>query len=262
MKYIEPENSAAYPDRNGTYVTGSPSQGIPGSTVPGPAIECTQREIINAIQSAGLTPDGSDMTQLAQAISILMPAITPGMKIIAGMPLWQPGQTLLPNCKWGNRSLVLLADWPELKASVDAGYLDILAATSSTTTKTAYPRFWVWNSTGTGLYLPDIGGRFPRDWRSGQSDDSGRAAGSLQSDAIRDIVGALNAADGQALCRTTSGAFTITTYYPVYPMPIATTVSGVSTVTFKASSAVPTAAENRPINDAVPVAIYMGNPAS
>ncbi|WP_026601698.1 glycine-rich domain-containing protein [Methylomonas sp. 11b] len=49
------------------YVTGVPGV-TPGSIPPGPAIEQPQREIINVITAAGLTPSGGDMTQLLQAI--------------------------------------------------------------------------------------------------------------------------------------------------------------------------------------------------
>lgn len=268
MKYVEPLNSAQYPSRDGHYVTAVPSQGIGGSTVPGPAIENPMREIIAVIQAAGLTPEDGDLTQLLQAIEALMPGVEPGMKLVAGMPLWQPGQTLLPNCRWGNRALVLLADWPELRASVDAGYLDILASTATTAAKAASPRYWVWNSAGTGLYLPDIGGRFPRDWRSGQTDDSGRASGSRQEDAIREITGSFQARPGGT---STAGAITTATGCLTYSLQ--TGSSGASpismgsgsyradVVSVSAAKVVPTAAENRPINDAVPVAIYMGKPA-
>lgn len=68
MEYIKPLNDDAYPERLGAYVNANPSLGIPGSTVPGEALQHTMTEIINAITAAGLTPDDADLTQLLQAI--------------------------------------------------------------------------------------------------------------------------------------------------------------------------------------------------
>lgn len=68
MEYIKPLNDDAYPERLGAYVNANPSLGIPGSTVPGEALQHSMTEIINAITAAGLTPDDADLTQLLQAI--------------------------------------------------------------------------------------------------------------------------------------------------------------------------------------------------
>ena len=50
------------------YVTGNPATSTPGSIPPGAAIEQPQREIVNVITAASLTPSATDMTQLLQAI--------------------------------------------------------------------------------------------------------------------------------------------------------------------------------------------------
>lgn len=71
MKYVEPLNSASYPEREGSYVNANPATGVKGSTVPGEALEHPQREILNVIEAAGLTPNGADLTQLLQAINSL-----------------------------------------------------------------------------------------------------------------------------------------------------------------------------------------------
>lgn len=68
MKYVEPLNSASYPEREGSYVNANPATGVKGSTVPGEALEHPQREILNVIEAAGLTPNGADLTQLLQAL--------------------------------------------------------------------------------------------------------------------------------------------------------------------------------------------------
>ncbi|MDO4560826.1 MAG: hypothetical protein Q4C86_07725 [bacterium] len=72
MKYVEPLNSNRYPEREGHYVTANPNTAIVGSTVPAEAIEHGMREIVHVIVEAGLTPSGTDLTQLAQAIRALL----------------------------------------------------------------------------------------------------------------------------------------------------------------------------------------------
>jgi hypothetical protein len=49
-------------------VNGNPSTGVRGSIPPAPAIEQPQREIVNVIAQAGLTPQPGDLTQLWQAL--------------------------------------------------------------------------------------------------------------------------------------------------------------------------------------------------
>lgn len=91
------------------------------------------------------------------------------------MPL--PGSSLPRNFRWADRSLILFADWPDLKEVFDADLLDVLAADATEQDKARYPRKWVLNAEADGLLLPDIGGRFSRDWRPQQSDDAGARPG-------------------------------------------------------------------------------------
>ena len=71
MKYTEPLDSGSRPELGGHYINAIPAQGIPGSIVPAGALEPTQREIVHAIEAAGMFPDGADFTQLAQAIGAI-----------------------------------------------------------------------------------------------------------------------------------------------------------------------------------------------
>lgn len=68
MKYTPPLNE----QEDASYVNGDPSTGLTGSIIPAGALENPQREIVNAITSAGLTPSASSNSQLAQAISTLI----------------------------------------------------------------------------------------------------------------------------------------------------------------------------------------------
>ena len=65
MKYTPPLNSE---DPNAGFINADPANGQEGSIIPAGALEYPQREIINVITDAGLTPS-SDNTQLKQAIN-------------------------------------------------------------------------------------------------------------------------------------------------------------------------------------------------
>jgi fructose-specific component phosphotransferase system IIB-like protein len=65
MKYTQPLNEV----EDASYVDGNPAIGLSGSIIPAGALENPQREIVNAITDAGLTPSASSNSQLAQAIT-------------------------------------------------------------------------------------------------------------------------------------------------------------------------------------------------
>jgi hypothetical protein len=69
MKYQKPLGAA---DPNESYVDGNTSTGIEGSVVPAASIEHTMREIVAVITAAGLTPSDSNLTQLDEAIRLLI----------------------------------------------------------------------------------------------------------------------------------------------------------------------------------------------
>lgn len=64
MKYNPPAGSQ---DPDAKYVTGQPGK-VRGSAVPAEAVEHPQREIVEVIRQAGLTPSGEDLGQLYEAI--------------------------------------------------------------------------------------------------------------------------------------------------------------------------------------------------
>lgn len=81
MKYTQPLNET---NPNASYVNADPAQGKQGSIIPAGAIENPQREIVNAITAAGLTPSESDNTQLVQAILKLIQNNTIRYEYISG----------------------------------------------------------------------------------------------------------------------------------------------------------------------------------
>ncbi|PCJ56756.1 MAG: hypothetical protein COA65_10180 [Rhodospirillaceae bacterium] len=70
MKYNQPIGGAA----NDPYVDADPGVGIEGSAIPAAAIEDPQREIVDAITQAGITPTDADLTQLYDAIVAIVAA--------------------------------------------------------------------------------------------------------------------------------------------------------------------------------------------
>ena len=152
---------------------------------------------------------------------------------------------------WPDGSLVLFADRPEFKAKYDAGGFAgmLLPAGSSNETIAANLGKWVEHPKGLGLYAPQLGEQFFRAWGQGLT----REAGTAQGDAIREIWAAW---DSPAYTSVAGGA----AYHDNDSSGCYQTVDGSGFHTFgvRVSLTVPTAAENRPVNVALPVVLYLG----
>ena len=179
-----------------------------------------------------------------------------------GVPRYWRSTTLPANHVWANGDLVLFSDWPELKKVYDGGGFTgmLLAYNATSATIAANLGKWRPNAANpTGLYVPKLSDQFFRGWTGG----AGREAGSWQGDAIRNVTGSAGiggqtgiayplAMDGNtgALCpQGEKGTHSLSTM---------TSVGTYGGLVFDASHAVPTAAENRPVNIAVPVILYLG----
>ena len=179
-----------------------------------------------------------------------------------GVPRYWRSTTLPAGHVWANGDLALFADWPELKKIYDAGGFAgmLLAYNANSATIAANLGKWRPNAANpTGLYVPNLSEQFFRGWTGG----AGREAGSWQGDAIRNVTGSAGiggqtgiayplAMDGNtgALCpQGEKGTHSLSTM---------TSVNTYGGLVFDASHAVPTAAENRPVNIAVPVILYLG----
>lgn len=153
----------AAPD-NPYFTSGNPSLGVP-ATVPGPYwFHMISEEMRKVIIEAGLTPDHENLTQLHEAIQILIAAgITPGV---------EPG------------SVIYVA-----KNSAPTGYLKANGALVSRTTYADL--FAVIGTTfgagdgSTTFALPDLRGEFIRSWADDRAVDTGRAFGSAQADEFK-----------------------------------------------------------------------------
>ena len=170
-----------------------------------------------------------------------------------GAPRYHRSTVLPPDYAWVNGDLILFEDRPEFEEVYLAGGFGGMLLEANATSEQIAANLGKFRKhpNGLGLYLPSCGEQFFRGWTGGS-----RAAGSAQGDAIRNITGKLGETihtelfDGVFYIGSTTG----TRSYP----------EGGYTAGFPfldASRVVPTAAENRPANIALPVALYLGLPA-
>jgi phage-related tail fiber protein len=124
------------------------------------------------------------------------------------------------------------------------------AAVSRTTYAALFSAIGTTYGTGDGsttFNLPDLRGEFPRGFDDGRGVDSGRAIGSAQGDAIRNIVGGFTGNSGSyGEFGGATGAFSNTGNRKQMDTNWASGGLG-----FDASRVVPTASENRPRNIAL-----------
>lgn len=120
-----------------------------------------------------------------------------------GVPRYWRSTNLPPNHCWANGDFVEFADWPELKQAYEAGGFEgmLLPWDADSGTKAANLGKWRPDAAKpTGLYTPNLGGQFFRNW--GQGDDT---AGGYNKPGVPNISGAVNA-DG-SYGSGSSGAF-------------------------------------------------------
>jgi len=141
--------------------------------------------------------------------------------------------------------------------AMNAVPLGALKANGAMVSRTAYARLFAKIGTtygagngSTTFALPDERGEFMRGWDDGRSVDAGRVFGSAQGDAIRNISGQLIFGTQMANVQSTSGAFSSGTTNQLMPQQAAVNALGIGVLNFNASNSVPTAAENRPRNNA------------
>lgn len=264
MKYVPPLGSA---DPNTSYQDGNPEAGILGSIVPAAAIERPQREILNVLTAAGLTPSDTDLTQLLAAIRKIIGTQNAELERLRllkiGCPMYWRSTTLPENFAWVNGDLILFEDRPEFEEVYLAGGFEGMLLEANATSEQIAANLGKFRKhpNGLGLYLPSCGDQFFRAWTSG----AGREAGSWQGDAVQpgftQLLGRQAGTGGGCIGPVSaSGGVTLTTKDTAIQYGLVSEVSELAVqYTWKSTQRI--AAETHPVNVAFPVCLYLGLPA-
>lgn len=127
------------------------------------------KDSARAVTPEGLAAWGAGLSDALAELNTLR-------KLSIGAPKLHRSTTLPPNHAWPDGSLVLFADWPELKAVYDAGGFAgmLMAYNANATTQAAnLGKFRPNAANPTGLYLPLHGGQFFRAWVLGGDGSAG-----------------------------------------------------------------------------------------
>ena len=244
---------------DGLFTEGDPLVPTPATVVSADWLNSVQEELATIVTNAGLELQKADNTQVLTAILQIIARQSSELERLRllkiGCPMYWRSTTLPENFAWVNGDLILFEDRPEFEEVYLAGGFEGMLLEANATSEQIAANLGKFRKhpNGLGLYLPSCGEQFFRAWTLG----AGREAGEWQADAIRNIIGQLvsiwsyqDALPGGtgALSWTTSGEGGFT----------ANSKSTMQGITFDASRIVPTATENRPVNVAIPVILYLG----
>ena len=274
MKYTPPIGStdpdAGYLDRNGS---------TPGSPVPAAAIEPSMREIVNVIVRAGLTPDGADMTQLEQALDVLIAHAMPKIPNVYELcefyffrhptlrPGFQPAQggllanaaTLYPDA-WdyltNGEGQRLCKNETEWQAMTTATWATLADGTKVGWNGIGGAPFYAPNTATGELRLPDLRGMYAE-----AAGFDALGVGGVHGDAIRGITGQTEITSN---ANGSTGPFTKSQFTPTTRY-LSDTGSGGGAqqgwmASFTASRVVPTASKNQPRAWGAYACVYLGTP--
>ena len=243
---------------DGLFTEGDPLVPTPATVVSADWLNSVQEELAAIVANAGLELQKADNTQVLTAILQIIARQSSELERLRllkiGCPMYWRSTTLPEGFAWVNGDLVLFEDWPEFAAVYNAGGFSGMVLpynADSATIAANLGKFRPNAANPTGLYLPSCGEQFFRAWVGGS-----REAGSYQGDAIRTIEAWW---DSPAYTSVGGGC----AYNGNYSSGCYQTVDGAAyhTFGFDVSKTVPTAVENRPINVALPVILYLGLPA-
>lgn len=268
MKYVPPLGAT---DPNASYQDGNPEAGILGSIVPAAAIERPQREILNVLTAAGLTPSDTDLTQLLAAIRKIIGTQNAELERLRllkiGCPMYWRSTTLPEGFAWVNGDLIFFEDRPEFEEVYLAGGFEGMLLEANATSEQIAANLGKFRKhpNGLGLYLPSCGEQFFRAWTGGN-----RAAGSSVTDTTREVTGRFGGryfeTSALAIPNGVSGVFTKTTGEPSLQSPV---LQGPQisepylSIAFSLSSALAghTGSEIAPVHIWHPCILYLGNSA-
>ncbi|MCQ8986273.1 integrase [Escherichia albertii] len=230
--------------KNG-FTRGNPQTGTPATDLDDDYFDMLQEELCSVVEASGASLEKGRHDQLLTALrALLLSRKNPFGDIKSDGTV----KTALENLGLGEGAPAIGVPffWPSVAMpnTVIPEWSDMvfLKFNNSTFSATTYPKLAL---VIPSLTLPDARGEFPRIWDDGRGVDAGRVIFSAQGDAIRNIVGSINALGAE------SGAF----YYSRTPSTGSwvhwsddTATHDVMTYGFDASRVVPTASENRPRN--------------
>ncbi|MEN5094518.1 phage tail protein [Pseudomonas protegens] len=246
---------------NGKFVDENPVTGQVGSLISSDWGNAVTDELLNVIRAGGKEPAEAEHDQLLAAIKAIVRDSIPPERIRSTLAEYGITDAYTKSVTYTKAEIEALlknmsalpvgAMVPFPKGTVPAGFLEVDGSVQSAAT---YPDLAAYlgptfntGSEGAGNFrLPESRGEFLRGWDHGRGADSGRVLGSLQLDALQNIVGVI-LTDG--VNGNPTGAFLSE---PGIPQAAAPTIPGNSSkLTFDASRVVRTAVETRPRNLAV-----------
>ena len=210
MKYVPPLGAT---DPNASYQDGNPEAGILGSIVPAAAIERPQREILNVLTAAGLTPSDTDLTQLLAAIRKIIGTQNAELERLRllkiGCPMYWRSTTLPEGFAWVNGDLILFEDRPEFEEVYLAGGFEGMLLEANATSEQIAANLGKFRKhpNGLGLYLPSCGEQFFRAWVGGSTAGATNPAG---LPAVTGEASWTRGAGGEPATTNSAGAFRVT----------------------------------------------------
>ena len=150
----------------GYFSNGNPATGELATMMTAEWCNGVQEELLAVIQDAKLTPSGTDLKQLLQALKYFFSTseAEKWRKAMIGSLVPMAVSSLPGGFGMPDGSLFLFEDYPELKEKYDAGGFNgmLLEANASAEDKAAWAGKWVKHSEGIGLYAPRLSGLFLR----------------------------------------------------------------------------------------------------
>lgn len=241
---------------DGLFTEGDPLVPTPATVVSADWLNSVQEELATIVTNAGLELQKADNTQVLTAILQIIARQSSELERLRllkiGCPMYWRSTTLPENFAWVNGDLILFEDRPEFEEVYLAGGFEGMLLEANATSEQIAANLGKFRKhpNGLGLYLPSCGDQFFRAWTGGS-----REAGSTQGDAIREIYGAFTRplAPSDAGAAGTFSSITRANYLFQRAQG-----ESMAEVEFKASRVVQTAEENRPVNIALPVILYLG----
>lgn len=247
---------------DGLFTEGDPLVPTPATVVSADWLNSVQEELATIVTNAGLELQKADNTQVLTAILQIIARQSSELERLRllkiGCPMYWRSTTLPENFAWVNGDLILFEDRPEFEEVYLAGGFEGMLLEANATSEQIAANLGKFRKhpNGLGLYLPSCGEQFFRAWTQG----AGREAGSAQGDAARNISANAPYLSTNQIGAQAEGAFSWHTLIgPLTLITYETEASG--GLSFESSRVVPTAEENRPVNVALPVCIYLGLPA-